>query len=159
MESVTLAEANSTTPMDVKTARPVRRSTRIRVHIPVVLTSMDRKNSFSEECLVLIASPQGCGMRCSCPLPIGTPIMLSSLPNGGNVTASVANCLPLGSGGNQYLVGASLYTHGNCWGIANPPADWADVAENAASDKPAESKDVWPYNMFSSKGEAHPGRR
>jgi hypothetical protein len=146
--------------MDVKTARPVRRSTRIRVHIPVVLTSMDRRNAFSEECVVLIASPQGCGMRCSCPLAIGTPIMLSNLPNGASITASVANCLPLGTDGSQYLIGASLYNHGNCWGIANPPADWAGAVEaNADADKPAERKDVWPYNLFSSKGEAHPGRR
>jgi hypothetical protein len=121
---------------------------------------MDRRNSFSEECLVLIASPQGCGLRCSSALPIGTPIMLSNLPNGASVTASVANCLPLGTDGKQYLVGASLYTHGNCWGVTNPPVDWVDSQGEAnPPDDSAAPKGVWPYNMFSSRGETHPGRR
>lgn len=150
--------------MDIKTARPVRRSTRIRVQIPVILTSMDRRNSFSAECLVLVASSQGCGLRCSRALAVGTPIMLGNLPGGASVTARVANCLPLGSDGAQFLIGASLYTHGNCWGVANPPADWAEGAALAdaglqAEDEAGQRKDVWPYNMFSPRGEAHPGRR
>jgi len=146
--------------MDVKTARPVRRSTRLRVNIPVLLTSMDRRNAFSEECIVVVASPQGCGLRCSRELPVGTPIMLSNLPKGGSVTASVANCLPLGNSGNQYLIGASLYTHGNCWGLENPPSDWIDcVGESNPPAGPAQRKGSWPYNIFSDRGEAHPGRR
>jgi len=86
--------------------------------------------------------------------------MLSNLPNGGSVTASIASCLPLGNDGRQFLLGASLYTHGNCWGITNPPADWADsedAAAAAASSTPR--KDVWPYHMYSARGETHPGRR
>jgi len=117
---------------------------------------MDRRNPFSEQCVVLVASPQGCGLRTSAPLPVGTPIMLSNLPNGLSVTASIANCLPVGTDGSQYLVGASLYNHANCWGIANPPADWADSGQLDAA---AVRKDVWPYNMFTPRGETHPGRR
>ena len=120
---------------------------------------MDRLHPFSEECLAVVVSPQGCGLLCSHPLTTGTPVMLGSLPGGGNVSARVVNCLALGSDGRQYLVGASLYTFGNCWGITNPPADWADADSDTGAQDAASRKDVWPYNRFSPRGEAHPGRR
>jgi hypothetical protein len=68
-------------------------------------------------------------------------------------------------------VGASLYTHGNVWGIANPPADWhaGSEATTAAGPGPSPSaanisptashKKTWPYNRFSAKGEAHPAKK
>ena len=46
------------------------------------------------------------------------------------MTARVANCLPLGNDGKYFLIGASLYTHGNVWGIADPPEDWDVAAQN-----------------------------
>lgn len=103
--------------------------------------------------------------------------MISGLPGGGSVTARVANCLPLGNDGKYFLVGASLYTHGNFWGIANPPEDWNTAAENdpapsngaapaanqnakaAAATASSTQKKVWPYNLFSEGAEAPLGRR
>jgi hypothetical protein len=92
---------------------------------------------------------------------------MSNLPGGGSVTARVANCLPLGNDGNYFLIGASLYTQGNIWGIADPPEDWKLTGQGApaASSVPAETpkvitnKKVWPYNLFSEGAEAHPGRK
>ena len=85
------------------------------------------------------------------------------------VTGRVANCLPLGSDGKFFLIGVSLYTHGNVWGIADPPEDWSIVAQGdpvAARAKPAPKtpqltvqKKAWPYNLFEEDGEAHPGRK
>jgi len=83
--------------------------------------------------------------------------MLNGLPGGGSVTARVANCLPLGADG--FLIGVSLYTHGNVWGIANPPDDWkfaaqsnpspsANAPESAPSAPLKVSKKQWPYNLF-----------
>ncbi|HET6181629.1 MAG TPA: PilZ domain-containing protein [Candidatus Sulfotelmatobacter sp.] len=147
-----------------------RRSTRVRVEIPVSVISLDRKRPFGEKCTVLVVSAQGCGFRASEELQLETPIMLSGLPGGGSVTARVANCLPLGKDGQYFLIGASLYTHGNVWGIADPPADWDDVAKDdpvasrpktAAADAPklTVNKKVWPYNLFSEGAELHPGRK
>src|SRR5579864_5289082 len=116
--------------MEVLTAKPVRRSTRVRVEIPVSVISLDRKRPFGDRCLLLIVSAQGCGFRSSEELQVGTPIMLSGLPGGGSVTARVANCLPLGSDGKFFLIGASLYTHGNVWGIADPPEDWSETTKS-----------------------------
>jgi hypothetical protein len=161
--------------MEVLTSKATRRSTRLRVEIPVSVISLDRKRPFGDRCMVLIVSAQGCGFRSSEALQLGTPIMLSGLPGGGSVTARVANCLPLGSDGKYFLVGASLYTHGNVWGIADPPEDWKEAAQSSpapvrtssdtASDGAASApkltvnKKVWPYNLFSEGGEAHPGRK
>jgi hypothetical protein len=136
--------------------------------------------------VILIASAQGCGFQSARALQTETPIMLSDLPGGGSVTARVANCLPLGNDGKYFLIGASLYTHGNVWGIADPPEDWKVAAQSGTESNPAipaqagapkasankpgskpgnqtlskpGNKKVWPYNLFSEDGEAHPGRK
>lgn len=162
--------------MEIVTPKTVRRSTRLRVEIPVSVISLDRKRPFGDRCLLLVVSAQGCGFRSSEELQAGTPIMISDLPGGSSVTAHVVNCVPMGSDGKYFLVGASLYTHGNVWGIANPPDDWRVVAENDAksgavppaapdgkTDRSAGAastqKKPWPYNLFSEGAEASLGRR
>lgn len=155
--------------MEVSTTKAMRRSTRIRVEIPVSVISLDRRRPFGEKCMLLVVSAQGCGFRSSEELQVETPLMLSGLPGGGSVTARVANCLPLGSDGKYFLVGASLYTHGNVWGIADPPEDWGVVAKNAPIPTAPESapdapklkvqKKVWPYNLFAEGAETSPGRK
>jgi len=98
--------------------------------------------------------------------------MISDLPGGGSVTARVANCLPLGNDGKYFLIGASLYTHGNVWKIADAPGDWNTLAQAAAASGPGAgisdadsapvltvNKKAWPYNLFSEDAEAHPGRK
>jgi hypothetical protein len=155
--------------MEVLTPKATRRSTRIRVEIPITVTSLDRFRPFAQKCVAIVVSGQGCGFRSSRALQLETPIFLSDLPGGGSVTARVASCVPLGNDGEQFLVGVALYTHGNVWRIPNPPADWecategdsasanAGKAEPAA--KPASSNGSWPYNMFADKTEAHLGRK
>lgn len=151
--------------MEVLTSKATRGSTRIRVEIPVSVISLDRTKPFGERCVVLIVSAQGCGFRSSEALQLETPIMLSELPGGGSVTARVANCLPLGNDGKYYLIGAALYTHGNVWGIADPPEDWSvtapgDPTPSPASPAPASApkltvnKKVWPYNLSSEGAKA-----
>lgn len=160
--------------MEVLTAKATRRSTRVRVEIPVSVISLDRKRPFGDKCMLLIVSAQGCGFRSSEPLEVETPIMLSGLSGGGSVTARVANCFPLGNDGKYFLIGAALYTHGNVWGIADPPEDWNLAAKNdptprpagEASSKAAERapkvsvhKKTWPYNLFTDGAKTHPGRK
>jgi len=140
----------------------------------VSVISLDRKRPFGEKCMLLVVSAQGCGFRSSEELQIETPLMLSGLPGGGSVTARVANCLPLGSDGKWFLIGAALYTHGNVWGIADPPKDWQEAAQSSPSPvspggdadqgatnaaKVPARKQAWPYNLFSEGAELHPGRK
>jgi hypothetical protein len=148
--------------MEILTPKATRRSTRLRVEIPVIVTSMDRRHPFAATCVALVVSPQGCGFRASQALPLETPVLLGGLPGGGSASARVANCLPLGSDGKYFLIGVSLYNHGNVWGIVDPPADWncPPSANSAAGDATApHGKNVWPYNLFSGQGEAHSGRK
>jgi hypothetical protein len=154
--------------MGLLTPKSTRRSTRLRVQIPVSVISLDRKRPFGEKCVVLVVSAQGCGFRSTEELQLETPILLSGLPGGGSVTARVANCLPLGKDGKYFLIGAALYTHGNVWGIVDPPEDWTIAAQSTPVADPEQndvvptlkvSKKTWPYNLFSESAEAHPGRK
>lgn len=148
--------------MEILTPRVARRSTRVRVEISVTVTSMDRRHQFSATCDAIVVSAQGCGLRASQALPLETPILLSNLPGGASASARVASCLPLGHDGKQFLIGVSLYNPGNIWGIADPPQDWdCDPCGAAASpgNRTSRSGNVWPYNIFSTHGEARPGRK
>ena len=137
--------------------------TRLRVEIPVRLTTLAPAPLFAEQSHTLVVNPQGCGVKLSKALEPGTRVLLDGLPGGAQATARVANCLPLGSDGKAFLLGLALENPGNIWGIQKTPADWAmDEAVPPAPVAPAEDpakKKNWPYSMFSAKGEAHPGRK
>jgi hypothetical protein len=168
--------------MEVQTPKALRRSTRIRVEIPVAVTSLDRVRPFAEKCVAILVSAQGCGLRSPRALATETPIMIGALPGGGSVTARVASCLPLGNDGKYFLIGAALYTHGNVWGVADPPEDWNVTAprdpalgsaspavsvsslnpasgNSANSSAPPAGKKAWPYNLFTTNTEAHLSRK
>ncbi|MFZ0292266.1 MAG: hypothetical protein WAL52_01590 [Candidatus Sulfotelmatobacter sp.] len=143
--------------MEILTPKMTRRSTRVRVQIPLVVTSMDRRHPFSAQCVALVVSPQGCGIRASQALPLETPVLLGDLPGGGSASGRVANCLPLGNDGKSFLIGVSLFNEGNVWGLADPPEDWNSVPKSTTSGSAegkatANSKNVWPYNVFSGQG-------
>jgi hypothetical protein len=152
--------------MEVFTPKSTRRSTRLRVEIPVILTSMDRRHPVSAECTALVVSPQGCGLRATQGLPLETPVLLGELPGGAGASGHVVSCLPLGADGKYFLIGISLYNPGNVWGVTNPPADWDCLpakanAAAAAGDAPAASnnKGEWPYNLFAGHSETRSGRK
>lgn len=150
--------------MEIFTPKATRRSTRLRVEIPLVVTSMDRKHVFSGECTALVVGPQGCGLRVTHGLPLETPVLLSGLPGGGSASGRVASCLPLGQDGKYFLLGIALYNQGNVWGIADPPADWNCAPnEGSGAEDPGKAiskgKSAWPYNVFSAHGEANSGRK
>jgi hypothetical protein len=144
---------------------PPRRSTRIRAQIPIRLTSLDPAIEFSEPCHTLIVNTQGCGVRVTRPFEPGLTVELSDLPVG-KITATVANCVPLGTGAKYWLVGLALHETGNVWGIRPAPADWESepiamaAAAGASTVSTTQSKSSeWPYTQFSPRGEFHPGRR
>ena len=139
-----------------------RRSTRVRAQIPLRLTRLDSAAPSPERCHTLVVNPQGCGVRLSQPLEPGIAVKLDELPNGTSVTARVANCVPLGTGGKFWLVGLALDQSGNIWCIQPEPPDWASepkVAVAVATVAAPTKKNEWPYSQFSNKGEFHPGRK
>ena len=150
------------------TEKPVdsgRRSTRIRAQILLRITGLDPATPFSETGHTLVLNTQGCGVRLSCALEPGMAVSLDDLPTGKSVTARIANCVPLGTGGQWWMVGIALDEPGNVWGIHPTPADWGSdaalaTAAGATTPTPAASKSgEWPFRQFSSRGEFHPGKR
>jgi hypothetical protein len=138
--------------MEVFSPKTARRSTRVRVEIPLTLTCMDRRHPLSASCVALVVSPQGCGLRTTQALPVETPVLLGGLPGGATATGYVANCLPLGTNGKHFLIGVSLYNHGNIWGITDPPGDWdsapaTNQGQSAENPKARKNKAEWPYNL------------
>jgi len=145
---------------DVKSFEAARRSTRIRAQIPFRLTSLDPAIPFSDHCHTLVVNTEGCGVRLSRPLEPGLPVLLDELPGGISAPAVVANCVPLGSGGNYWLVGLALEQPANIWCIQPAPANWgSEPMAVAVAMAPPKKENEWPYSVFSSKGEAHPGRK
>ena len=140
-----------------------RRSTRIRAQIPLRVTSLDPATPFSESGYTLVLNTQGCGVRISRALEPGLPVSLDDLPGGKSVSARIANCVPLGAGGQWWMVGIALDEPGNVWGVHPAPPDWnSEAATAAASASPAPSASKngeWPFRQFSSRGEFHPGKR
>jgi hypothetical protein len=138
---------------------PPRRITRIRAQIPIRVTSLDPAFEFSERCHTLVVNTEGCGVRLSRALAPGLQMLLDELPAGNSAQARVANCVPLGSEGKFWLVGIALEESGNIWCIQPAPADWGESKPPAASVPLPKKSEEWPYSFFSSKGEAHPGRK
>ena len=138
-----------------------RRSTRIRAQIPLRVTSLDPATPFSESGHTLVLNTQGCGVRLSRALEPGLAVSLDDLPGRQGVPARIANCVPLGTGGQWWMVGIALDEPGNVWGVHPAPADWGSetpIANAAAAASPAKSGE-WPFRQFSSRGEFHPGKR
>ena len=148
--------------MEVLTPKSTRRSTRLRVNIPLTMTSLDRRHAFVAECVAVLVTPQGAGLQAPKALPIETPVMLSGLPGEASASGRVASCLPLGKDEKHFLIGVALYNPANIWGIAQPPEDWECAASPAAPASSAgavvagtpSNNAAWPYNIFSGHTEA-----
>jgi hypothetical protein len=113
-----------------------RRVTRIRLQLPIRLTVMDPARQYSDSAQTLVVNPQGCGLRFSQPLPPGTQVLLDYLPYGHEVTGSVVNCVPLGTGAKFWVIGICFDQPRNVWGIPNPPADWASDNDAEPESRP-----------------------
>lgn len=70
-----------------------RAGTRIKCEISVRLDPLDSPHLQSGPCLIIVANPQGCGVRFNHPLEIGTRVRLEGLPEKCSVTARVVNCI------------------------------------------------------------------
>jgi hypothetical protein len=101
-----------------------RRGTRIGCMIPLTITDLDARHSFSEPCTAILVNLQGCAARSGQPLEVGTAVRLEGLPAGNSVTARVVNCISPGKYEKFWLLGLALDEPGNVWGIDPPPEDW-----------------------------------
>ena len=118
----------------------LRRSSRVPITVPVLVTSLDPGNNFSEVCETLVVSAHGCAMRAPIKLEAGIPLHFHS-QEGRVTTAEVVYCQPLGPDRQSWRLGARFDRPGNFWSLQTCPKDWsrlpATVAGNIAPTVPA----------------------
>jgi hypothetical protein len=105
-------------------AESARRSSRVPIAVPILVTSLGQGTHFSEICETLVVSAHGCAMRSPAKLEAGVPVHFHS-KDGRQTTAQVVNCEPMGSGLQGWKLGARLDWPENFWGLKSCPEDWA----------------------------------
>src|SRR5208282_4435798 len=107
-----------------KTQHAIRRSTRLPLEVPVLVTSLDPARPFSEQCNTTLVNAHGCGLIVPSVLVNGLPVRLEIVSAKRHTTARVSEVVPLGGDPETWLVGLELDVPGNFWGIDYAPSDW-----------------------------------
>ncbi len=100
-----------------------RRSSRLQVKIPVLLSSLDPQIQYSEVCEALIVNAHGCGVRSPKPLDAGIPVQLR-MKGGAQTNARIVSTQFIASDRGVWMLGISLDKPGNFWGVTPCPQDW-----------------------------------
>src|SRR5438445_6343034 len=96
---VTMQNANS--------PAALRRSSRVPVNVPILVTSLEPGARFSEVCETLVVSAHGCSMRSHVKLDAGVLVHFHS-KDGRETTATVVYCQPLDSEREGWRLAARL---------------------------------------------------
>ena len=107
-----------------KTQHAIRRSTRLPLEVPVLVTSLDAARPFSEQGNTTLVNAHGCGLILPGELAQGLQVRLEIVSAKRHTTARVAEVVPLGGDPETWLVGLELDVPGNFWGIEYAPSDW-----------------------------------
>ncbi len=107
---------------------PSRRSSRLPVTVPILVTSLEPAAPFSEMCETLVVSAHGCAIRSSTRLDAGVPVHFLR-KEGREATAHVVDCQPIGAGQQGWKVAARLDRPENFWGLKPCPQDWVALPE------------------------------
>jgi len=132
-----------------KTQHAIRRSTRLPLEVPVLVTSLDAASSFSEPCNTTLVNAHGCGLIVPRAIKQGIQVRLEIVSAKRHTTALVAEVVPLGGDPETWLVGLELEVPGNFWGIEYAPADWKieetalPAAEQHPDQAPGAAKRRW----------------
>jgi len=104
----------------------LRRSSRVPIALPILVTSLDPRANFSEVCETLMVNAHGCAMRSPVKLDAGVALHFHS-QEGRETTAQVVDCQPMGSDRRSWRLGARFDRPENFWGLQTFPNDWARV--------------------------------
>lgn len=108
--------------MPAANGHALRRSSRVPVHLPIRVTSMEPSSQFSEVCETLVVSAHGCAFRFPMKLETGSALRLHSR-DGREAVAYVVACQPMESD-DGWRLGARLDRPDNFWGLEEYPQDW-----------------------------------
>lgn len=109
-----------------------RRSSRLPIALPILVTSLEPDSGFSEVCETLVVSAHGCSMRSSMKLDAGVPVQFQS-EDGRWTMAHIVDCQPMDSDQQGWKLGAKLDQPANFWGLETSPEDWSQLS--GASDR------------------------
>lgn len=101
-----------------------RRSSRVPITVPILVTSLEPGSQFSEVCETLVVSAHGCALRSPVMLKAGAPMQFHT-KDGRKTTARVVDCQPIGSDQPGWRLSATLQRPENFWGLKSYPEDWA----------------------------------
>src|SRR5580698_9894708 len=107
-----------------KTQHAIRRSTRLPLEVPVLVTSLESASPFSLQCNTTLVNAHGCGLIAPRALAHGIQVRLEIVSAKRHTTARVSEVVPLGGDPETWLVGLELDVPGNFWGIEYAPSDW-----------------------------------
>lgn len=100
-----------------------RRSSRVPIAVPLLVTSMDPGNDFSEVCETVVVSAHGCALRSPMKVKAGVPVHLHTR-EGREMMARIVDCQPISSTPQAWKLGAQLDEPANFWGLNPCPEDW-----------------------------------
>ena len=106
--------------------KPGRRSTRLTISIPVVISGVGRDGkSFSERVRTVDVNKHGGKIATSRPLAVGTQVLIENPSAGKGAKARVVRLDETHSPEGLHYVALELLEAQNIWGIAFPPDDWS----------------------------------
>jgi hypothetical protein len=123
-----------------KTQHAIRRSTRLPLEVPVLVTSLDPAQPFSEPGNTTLVNAHGCGLILPRALAHGIAVRLEIVSAKRHTTAHVSEVVPLGGDPETWLIGLELDVPGNFWGIDYAPSDWKVEAQTIEAQKIGEQK-------------------
>jgi hypothetical protein len=106
-----------------KSKNDVRRSTRLSLQIPVVITCLDPFLDFREECKTVVVNAHGCGVIVHERLKNETPVTVKLVSNGRSKKGRIVLAIPV-IDDISWLLGLDFDSPENFWGIETPPPDW-----------------------------------
>jgi len=113
----------------VNVPAPARRSSRVPLSVPLLVTGTEPNSRFSEVCKTLVVSPHGCAFHSPVKLEAGIAVYFQS-KDGRRATAHIVDCQPMGLGQQGWRLGARLDRPENFWGVKTVPMDWQRIKEN-----------------------------
>ena len=101
----------------------LRRSSRLPLTLPILVTSLEPNSDFSEVCETLVVNAHGCAIRSSTKLDAGVPVQFQN-KDGRWTMAHIVDCQPMERGQLGWKLGAMLDEPENFWGVETCPEDW-----------------------------------
>lgn len=126
-------------------APTLRRSSRVPIAVPILVTSLDPRANFSEVCETLVVSAHGCAMRAPGKLEAGVPLHFHS-QDGRETTGQVVYCQSIGSDRQSWRLGARFDRPENFWGLQTCPKDWARLPATVEGNTTLAPTNILPPN-------------